>query len=93
MRYTNITSSKKIAFTLSDEFPVTKGLRQGCAIAPTVIKVYLNSDLEQWRRTSRNMWMAINDEKLFRLDSSDNQVIIAEENNDICSMLRKLDEE
>ena len=55
MRYTNITSSKKIAFTLSDEFPVTKGLRQGCAIAPTVIKVYLNSDLEQWRRTSRNM--------------------------------------
>lgn len=93
MRYTNITSSKKIGSRPSDEFSVTKELRQGCAIAPNVIKVYLNSALEQRRRTCRNMWIPINDEKPFNLHSADNQVIIAEEENDICHMLRKLDEE
>ena len=67
--------------------------RQGCAIAPNVIKVYLNSALEQTRRTCRNMWIPINDEKPFNLHSADNQVIIAEEENYICHMLRKLDEE
>ncbi|KAF2885733.1 hypothetical protein ILUMI_20437 [Ignelater luminosus] len=60
--YINITSSIK----LSEKFPITKGLRQGCAITSTRFKIYLNSTLRRWKRTCRNVGISMEDDKLCR---------------------------
>ena len=91
--YTGITSSIKRGVKLSEEFPISKGLRQGCPIAPTLFKVYLKSALRQWRRKCRNMGISIGNEKLFTLHFADDQVVFAEDEDDIGYMVRKLDEE
>ena len=91
--YTGMTSCIKVGSSLSEPFPVTKGLRQGCAIAPTLFKIYLNSALKQWRQKCGSMGIEIGDSRLFTLHFADDQVILAEDDDDICYMLRKLDEE
>lgn len=40
---------------LLPEFEVRKGLRQGCYLAPTLFKMYLNETLRVWRRKCGNM--------------------------------------
>lgn len=91
--YTNMSSNIKIGNRVSESFPITKGLRQGCAIAPTLFKIYLNSTLKRWRRMCRNMGIQVDGEKLFTLNFADDQVILAEDEDDVYYMLRKLDEE
>lgn len=90
--YSDMTSRIKIGGKLSEEFLITKGLRQGCAIAPTLFKIYLNSALRQWRRACRNMGVSIGDDKLFTLHFADDQAIFAEDEDDIFYMIRKLDD-
>ncbi|KAF2890792.1 hypothetical protein ILUMI_15381, partial [Ignelater luminosus] len=90
---TNITDSIKIGSKLSHAFPITKGLRQGCSIAPTLLKNNINSALIHWRRTCRNMGIDVHGEKLFTLHFADDQVIIAKDEGNIYYMLRKLDDE
>ena len=91
--YTNNTGRIKFGQKLSEEISITKGLRQGCAIAPTLFKMYLNSALKRWKRTCRNMGVPIGDDKLFTLHFADDQIIFAEDEYDIHYMMRKLDKE
>ena len=40
---------------LSEGFEMTKGLRQGCCISPTVFKIYIEEALSIWRRKLSGM--------------------------------------
>ena len=44
------TAQVKIGNKLSPPFNITKGLRQGCCISPTVFKIYMRKALEEWKR-------------------------------------------
>ena len=77
---------------ISAFFPVTKGLRQGCVLAPTLFKLYLEASLVSWRRKCSNMDIQIGNEILYTLLFADDQVLIAEDEDDASYMVRKLKE-
>jgi len=76
---------------ISDSFPVTKSLRQGCYLSPTLLKIYLNEALRRWRRSSSGIQIS-DDRTLYTLHFADDQVVIAQDKEDLeeeC-MTRKL---
>ena len=90
--YDNMTSAIKIRGRVTKEFRVTKGLRQGCCIAPTLFKIYINGVLEAWKRNCAAFGIPIGDDKLFTLLFADDQVLLAEDRDDMDYMLRKLND-
>lgn len=44
--YTGTKSSIKIGKYITDEFPVTKVLRRGCCLSPTLLKLYVTAALK-----------------------------------------------
>jgi hypothetical protein len=78
---------------LSDGFPVTKGHRQGCCISPTLFNIYLEQALGLWRRKCRSMGIPIGDNTIYMLHFADDQLIIAQDLDDIEYLKRKLVEE
>lgn len=91
--YKDNTSRVKEGVYLSQEFPTNKGLRQGCSVSPTLFKIYLSKALEHWNRKCGQMGISIDEYKLSNLLFADDQVIIAEDHDDISYMLRNLDVE
>jgi len=49
------TAQVKIGNILSQPFKITKGLRQGCCISPTLFKFYIRKALEEWKRKCSGM--------------------------------------
>ena len=89
--YEQSMSRIKIGTTLSDEFEVTKGLRQGCCLSPTLFKIYLNEAFRNWRRSCSGMGVQLNvDTTLYTLHFADDQVVIAQEREDLEFMTRRL---
>lgn len=74
-------------------FLVNKGLRQGCCLSPTLFKVYLNSALKIWNRKCNSMGVQVGERNIQTLLFADDQVILAEDEEDAEYMLRKLVEE
>lgn len=91
--YSGNSSQIKVGRNVSEPFQVNKGLRQGCCIAPTLFKLYLNEALRRWRKKCCNMGVKIEDSMLYSLHFADDQVLFAEDEDDILYMLRKLHEE
>jgi hypothetical protein len=91
--YDDMTSVIKIGQKVTKKIKVTKGLRQGCCIAPTLFKIYLEGVLDIWKRKCEPMGVKIGDHTLYSLHFADDQVILAEDQDDIHYMLRKIDEE
>jgi len=52
--YENSFSKIKIGKQLSSGFYITKGLRQGCSLSPTLFKIYVYS--ECFRKPAEEMW-------------------------------------
>ena len=50
--YNNMTCCVKVGSKLSNDFRISKGLKQGCCIAPTLFKIYLKEALENWRKNA-----------------------------------------
>jgi len=48
--YENNVSVIKIGNKVLGIFQVTKCLRQGCAMAPTLFKIYINEALKNWKQ-------------------------------------------
>lgn len=91
--YKNPKSAVKTQNTFSEPFRVTKGLKQGCCLSPTLFKIYIQEALQKWRQKCSGMGIKVGNEYLSTLFFADDQIIIANCEEDIDYMLRKLKEE
>jgi len=71
--YENNVSAIKIGKRVSGILQVTKGLRQGCAMAPTLFKTYIKEALKKWKQHCETMGIPINDKFLYTLLFPDDQ--------------------
>ena len=82
----------KIGNTLSHPFNITKGLRQGFCISPTLLKIYIRKALEEWKRKCHGMGVPLENITLYTLQFADDQVVLAGDKEDLEYMTRKLKE-
>lgn len=68
---------------MSEEFKVSKGVRQGWSLAPTVFKIYVEEALKTWKRKCCNMDVQIDNNSLYTLFFAGDQVLIAEDDEDM----------
>ena len=79
----------KIGNQLSHPFNITKGLRQGCCISPTLFKIYIRKVLEEWKSKCHGMGIPLEN---ITLQFADDQVVLAGDKEDLEYMTRKLKE-
>ena len=73
---------------------MTKGLKQGCCLSPTLFKIYLEYVLKEWKKKCGGMGVPLSEvETLFTLCFADDQVVVAQDQDDAEYMIRKLVEE
>jgi len=66
----------EIGNILSQPFNITKGLRQGCCISPTLFKIYIPKALEEWKRKCSGMGILLTNTTLCTLQFADDQDIL-----------------
>ena len=71
---------------------MSKGLRQGCGLSPTLFKIFLDRVLVRWTRKCRNMGIRVGDSIIHTLFFADDQILLAEDRDDLSYMARKLEE-
>lgn len=91
--YDGSTSQIKVGNKLSQKFVVNKGLRQGCCVSPTLFKIFIAKALHLWKRKCGGMGIDLGELCLYTLQFADDQVIMANDKEDIEYMARKLQEE
>jgi len=91
--YEDVTTKIKMGNKLSNGFTTTKGLKQGCCLSPTLFKIYLEQTLKTWKRKCQNMGISLNDTTLYTLCFADDQIVLAQDYEDLEYMTRKLIEE
>ena len=94
--YKNARSKIKIGKFVSGEIKVEKGLRQGCSISPTLIKIFIHTALLNWNRKCSGMGVPIVDwsqDTIYTLLTADDQVLITQEHEDMEFIAKKLLEE
>jgi len=57
--YEGSSSKIKIGNLITKGFKVTKGLRQGCSLSPTLFKIYLERVLRNWKKRCQPMGIPI----------------------------------
>jgi len=57
--YEGYSSKIKIGNLITKGFKVTKGLRQGCSLSPTLFEIYLERVLRNWKRRCQPMGIPI----------------------------------
>jgi len=80
----------KIGNILSHPFNITKRLRQGCCIFPTLFKIYIRKALEEWKRKCFGMGITLENTTFYTLQFADDQVILTGDKEDLEYMTRKL---
>lgn len=83
----------KVGNQTSTPFRPTKGVKQGCCLSPTLFKIYLRAALKNWSKKCSPMGVRLRDSHLHTILFADDQVIIAEDEEDMKYMLTKLIEE
>ena len=91
--YENSFSKIKIGKQLSSGSYITKGLRQGCSLSPTLFKIYIQNALENWQKKCAKMGLEIQDTTIYSTLFADDQLLIAQDYEDLEYMARKLIEE
>jgi len=86
------TAEVKIGNVLSHPFNITKGLRQGCCISPTLFKIYIRKALEDVKRKCSRMGIPLENTTLYTLQFVDDQVVLAGDKEDLEYMTYKLKE-
>lgn len=84
------TSRIKLEKKLSDKFEIAKGLRQGCCLSPTPFKIYLSEALKGWKRSCCGMGIQLNNEITLYTLFADDQVIVAQNKEDLEFMTTRL---
>lgn len=88
--YERRASDIKVGNTLLNEFSVSKGLKQGCSLAPLLFTICLEISLMAWKHRCYWMGLPIGDETLYTLLFADDQVYISGDRTDAAYMLRIL---
>lgn len=83
----------KMGDKLTQGFATSKGLKQGCCLSPTLFKIYLEHALKEWKKKCKNMGLPLNDNVLYTLCFADDQILVAQDYEDMNYMTRKLIEE
>jgi len=91
--YEKSFSKIKIGKQLSSGFYLTKGLRQGCSLSPTLFKIYIQNALDNWQKKCAKMGLEIQDTTIYSLLFADDQLLIAQDYEDLEYMTRKLIDE
>jgi len=91
--YENSFSKIKIGKQLSSGFYMTNGLQQGCSLSPTLFKIYIQNVLEHWQKKCARMGLEIEDTTIYSMLFSDDQLLIAQDYEDLEYMTRKLIDE
>ena len=91
--YEKSFSKIKIGKQLSSGFYLTKGLRQGCSLSPTLFKIYIQNALENWQKKCAKMRLEIQKTTVYSLLLADDQLLIAQDYEDLEYMRRKLIDE
>ena len=72
----------KIGNKLSHPFNITKGLRHGCCIFPTLFKIYIRKALEEWKRKCYGVGVLLENTTLYTLQFADDQEVLAGDKED-----------
>jgi hypothetical protein len=91
--YNGSSSKIKIGNQTMKGFKISKGLRQGCSLSPTLFKIYLERVLRNWKRKCEPMGIPIQNTCVYSLNFADDQVLLAQDHGDMEYMARKLKEE
>jgi hypothetical protein len=91
--YKNSFSKIKIGKQLSSGFYIIKELRQGCSLSPTLFKIYIQNALEKWQKKYAKMGLEIQNTTIYSVLFADDQLLIAEDYEDLEYMTRKLIDE
>ena len=86
-------SQIKIGKQLFSGFCITKGLRQGCSLSPTLFKIYIQKALENWQKKCAEMGLEIQDMTLYSMLFAGDQLLIARDYEHLDYMTRKLIDE
>jgi hypothetical protein len=55
----------KLGNNFLQDFFITKGLRQGCSLSPTLFKIYIQNALENWQEKCAKMGLEIQDTTIY----------------------------
>jgi len=91
--YENSFPKIKIGKQLSSGFRITKGLRQGCSLSSTLFKIYIQNALENWQKKCAKMGLEIQDMTIYTMLFADDQLLIAQDYEDLEYMTKKLIDE
>jgi hypothetical protein len=91
--YKGSGSKIKIGNQITKGFKVTKGLRQGCSLSPTIFKIYLEQVLRNWKRKCQPMGLPNPNTYVYSLNFADDQLLLAQDPDDMEYVARKLKEE
>jgi len=88
--YENSFSKIKIGKQHSSGFYITKGLRQGCSLSPTLFKIYIQNALENWQEKCAKMGLEIQDRTIYSMLFAYDQLLIAQNYEELQYMTRNL---
>lgn len=91
--YRNCQIKIKIGNKISKGFLPNKGLKQGCCMSPTLFKIFLEKALSKWKLKCKGMGIPLNENILYTLSFADDQIVLAQDIEDLEYMTRKLVEE
>jgi len=91
--YKGSNSKIKIGNLITKGFKVTRGLRQGCGLSPTLFKIYLERLLRNWKRKCQPMGIPVQNTYVHSVSFADDQVLLVQDHDDMEYMVRKLKEE
>jgi hypothetical protein len=69
------TSQVKTGNKLPHPFNITKGLRQGCCISPTLFKIFIRKALEEWKWKCHRMGIPLENTTLYTPQFANDQVV------------------
>jgi hypothetical protein len=91
--YENSFSKINFGKQLSSGFDITKGLRQGCSLSPTLFKICIQNALENWQKKCAKMGLENQDMTIYSVLFADDQLLIAQNYEELQYTTRKLIDE
>lgn len=83
----------KLGTRVIGNLDTTKRLLQSCSICLMLFKIYLENTLKTWKRKCEGLGILVGNEYLYTLCFADDQLVIAQEPDDLSYMMKKLLEE